>query len=224
MEGISQVESGSLLSDDYLIRNKQGEKVKDDRNQFLELMIAQLENQDPLSPQENGEFLAQLAQFSSVDGIERLNETMSSFTQQFRSSQALEATALVGRKVAVKSDSGWHIPGEAFRGLVNLPASTSNVRVEILNSVGEVKKTINLGQHASGDISFNWDGLSQAGDVMQQGSYGVRAFAEGAEGPYELETYIHSNVDSVTINQQGGIALNIPGRGSVDLAEIKQIE
>ena len=98
------VPQASKLMDDLSIDKAVQETEKDDKNQFLELMIAQIENQNPLDPQEGGEFLAQLAQFSMVDGIERLNEGSSDIYSSLRSGQALQASSLVGRSVGVETD------------------------------------------------------------------------------------------------------------------------
>ena len=100
----------SQVLDQYSVNRFQTSKKKDEsnaanKNQFMELMIAQLKNQNPLDPKDGGAFLAQLAQFSTVDGIERLNSTMGDMAGQFKSNQALQASSLVGRKVLVPSDT-----------------------------------------------------------------------------------------------------------------------
>ncbi|MBP7824103.1 MAG: flagellar biosynthesis protein FlgD, partial [Pseudomonas sp.] len=92
--------AGSVL-EKYQIKNESNSSKELGKNQFLELLVAQLNNQNPLEPQGNGEFIAQLAQFSQVEGIEKLNSSMGSLLSGYQSSQALQASSLVGRKVIV---------------------------------------------------------------------------------------------------------------------------
>ena len=128
------------------------------KNEFLKLMIAQLNNQDPLSPQENGDFIAQLAQFSSVEGIENLNTSMGSMATSFRSSQALQASALVGRTVLTEIDSAMLQPGGQVSGMIDLQSSTSDLKVNIANEAGVLVNQISLGSKERGEIHFVWTG------------------------------------------------------------------
>jgi len=198
------------------------EKVKSDKNQFLELMIAQLENQNPLEPQEGGEFLAQLAQFSMVDGIERLNASTDTMQLNFRSSQALEAANLVGRSVSVASDR-FYIDGEGVSGAVEVPNATSNVLVQVTNMSGEVVKEFSLGEQSKGLAAFTWDGTDTAGIPLPSGSFQVSAFAKTSDGEEQLGTQIGMNVDSVTLGENGSVELNVNGFGTLGLDQVKQI-
>ena len=102
---ISNVSSGASALDQYQLdsdRFATGNELGKD--QFLQLLVAQMNNQDPLSPQENGEFIAQLAQFSTVEGIDNLNGSMESLLSGYQSSQALQASSMVGRTVIVPTD------------------------------------------------------------------------------------------------------------------------
>lgn len=195
---------------------------KDDKNQFLELMIAQLENQNPLDPQEGGEFLAQLAQFSMVDGIERLNESTDTMQTSFRSSQALQAASLVGRSVSVSTDR-FQLDDGPVSGSVQVAAATSNVRLQVTNLAGEVVRDIDLGQSQKGSTSFVWDGTDNAGTPVQQGNYVVNAFAKTNDGEEQLLTEVAMNVDSVTLGARGQVDLNVAGFGALALEDIREI-
>src|SRR5690606_24480922 len=126
---------------------------------FLELMITQLNNQDPLNPQENAEFIAQLAQFSSVEGLERLNSQFEDFSGSFMSNQALQASSLVGRSVSVPTDKALLVPEGIVAGSVDIPESTSNLSVSIYNSNGTLVGQVPLGTRPAGDMVFRWDGM-----------------------------------------------------------------
>lgn len=221
MPNINQIDQAPLTQ--YSSDRLQQTEEKDDKNQFLELMIAQLENQNPLDPKDGTEFLSQLAQFSTVDGIERLNANMSSMSDSFRSSQALQATALVGRQVKVPSDSGLLPTEGAMQGMVELPGSRSNVQVDVYSLGGELLRTVPLGTHPSGEVPFSWDGLNENGARMPPGQYLFVATANGGEVEEQLATQIQANVDSVTLDSVGGVTLNINGLGSVPLADIREI-
>lgn len=224
MQNINQIDAQQVLtqySSDRLQKKEEAEK--DDKNQFLELMIAQLENQNPLDPKDGTEFLSQLAQFSTVDGIERLNANMSGMTDSFRSSQALQATALVGREVSVPGNRGLLVDGEAMKGTIELPGSRSEVQLDVYSMTGELIRTVPMGTHPSGDLPFSWDGLDSGGIRVPAGEYMVVATAQGGEAEERLETKMRANVDSVTLDSVGGVTLNLRGMGNVPLSDIKEI-
>jgi len=194
------------------------------KNQFLELLVAQLNNQNPLEPQGNGEFIAQLAQFSQVEGIEKLNSSMGSLLSGYQSSQALQASSLVGRKVIVPTDKAVVDTSETFKGNLFLPVSSSNVYVNVYDNNGALVNRINLGQQAAGSVSFMWDGKNSDGEVVKPGTYKFEAQATYEDGTKGLYTLLPANVDSVTLGQNGGeLTLNLAGIGSVPLSHVQII-
>jgi len=198
------------------------EAEQSDKNQFLELMIAQLENQNPLDPQEGGEFLAQLAQFSMVDGIERLNANNEQLHTTFRGSQALQAASLVGRSVMVESDR-LAFAGEPLDAVVDLPQSSGAVRVVVSNSQGEVVKELALGDQSAGIVPFTWDGTNAAGELADVGSYSIAAYAKTLDGEEQVQTQQDMNIDSVTLGADGEVELNVQGFGPLSLEAVRQI-
>ena len=119
---ISNVSSGASALDQYQLdsdRFATGNELGKD--QFLQLLVAQMNNQDPLSPQENGEFIAQLAQFSTVEGIDNLNGSMESLLSGYQSSQALQASSMVGRTVIVPTDQAVVDTSAGLEGSRRLP-------------------------------------------------------------------------------------------------------
>jgi|GEM_PF-48987 len=212
----------SEVMDELSIDRAVEETKKDDKNQFLELMIAQLENQNPLEPQEGGEFLAQLAQFSMVDGIERLNENSQDFYSSFRSGQALQASSLVGRSVGVNTGQ-INFTGEPIPVDVELSQATSQLNVYIANAAGEQVGQVNLGQQVSGDVPFVWDGTDSAGVALPLGQYQLTATAQTDSGEEQMNTQVAMNVDSVTLDANGAVELNVRGYGPLALNEVRQI-
>jgi flagellar basal-body rod modification protein FlgD len=213
--------SGSAL-DQYQIKNESKTNKDLGKNEFLNLLVAQLNNQNPLEPQGNGEFIAQLAQFSQVEGIEKLNTSMGSLLTSYQSSQALQASSLVGRKVIIPSDKAVVDTSESFKASLVLPVSSSNVYVNIYDKAGSAVGRVNLGEQAAGNVSFIWDGKDSSGNLLPPGTYKFEAQATYVDGAKGLYTLLPANVDSVTL---GGseLMLNLAGLGSVPMSQVQVI-
>ncbi len=213
--------AGSVL-DKYQIKNETKTNKDLGKNEFLNLLVAQLNNQNPLEPQGNGEFIAQLAQFSQVEGIEKLNTSMGSLLTGYQSSQALQASSLVGRKVIVPSDKAVVDTSESFKASLVLPVSSSNVYVNIYDKAGSVVSRVNLGEQAAGNVSFIWGGKDASGNVLPPGTYKFEAQATYADGTKGLYTLLPANVDSVTLGGKE-LMLNLAGLGSVPMSQVQVI-
>ncbi len=219
MTDVSAIAQQTLNS--LSISNQQKDEGEElGKDAFLQLMIAQLQNQDPLSPAKNEDFIAQLAQFSTVEGIENMNTSLSELASSFRSSQALEASALVGRQVLVPGDIATLLPGRLVQGSINLPASSQNVTVSIEGLNGEVIQTIRLEQQPRGDITFGWDGTNQSGELVAPGAYRVKATGIIDGEATDLGVSIGANVNSVTIGQNDEMILNVEGVGPVSFSDV----
>lgn len=208
--------------DQYQIKQDSNQKKELGKNEFLNLLVAQLNNQNPLEPQSNGEFIAQLAQFSQVEGIEKLNTSMGSLVTGYQSSQALQASSLVGRKVIVPGDKAVVDTSESFKASLILPTSSSNVAVNIYDKSGAAVSRINLGEQAAGNVSFIWDGKDASGNLLPPGTYKFEAQATYNGETKGLSTMLPANVDSVTL---GGseLMLNLAGVGSVPMSQVQVI-
>lgn len=191
---------------------------------FLRLMVAQAQNQDPMQPQANGEFLSQLAQFSANDGITKMQESLQQLASSLQSNQALQASALVGRKVLVNSNSlSLGAEGEA-KTAIDMPAGLSNLTASIYSESGELIKTIPLGQPEPGFFQFGWDGTGQDNKRLASGKYKVEVRGTYSGQEVSLKTMTSANVDSVSLGQNGeGLKLNVAGVGSVSLDQVRQI-
>lgn len=215
--------TGSVL-DQYQLKTETKTDKELGKNEFLNLLVAQLNNQDPLSPQENGEFIAQLAQFSQVEGIEKLNTSMESLLSGYQSSQALQASSLVGRKVIVPTDRAQVDTAQTFKATAVLPASSPNVWVNVYDNGGSLVNRVNLGQQSAGNVSFMWDGKDSSGNTLPPGAYRFEAQASINGENKALSTMLPANVDSVTLGQNGGeLMLNLAGLGSIGLSKVQVI-
>lgn len=193
------------------------------KNEFLELMIAQLENQNPLEPQDNGAFISQLAEFSALEEMQQISSTVDSFSDKFQSSQALQASAMVGRNVLVPgAESPMAVDG-TISGMVDLPSGTSDLSVSILNGSGELVRRIDMGQQFAGSVPFKWDGMNEQGDVMPADVYTIKAESKTSTGSEQLDTLFASQVNSVSIAQSGAVTLNLAGLGRVPIESVREI-
>lgn len=219
---MSTVNGVSSALDQYQIKSETTANKELGKNEFLNLLVAQLNNQNPLEPQGNGEFIAQLAQFSQVEGIEKLNTSMGSLLSGYQSSQALQASSLVGSKVIIPTDKAVVDTSESFKASLVLPTSSSNVYVNVYNNAGTAVSRINMGEQAAGNVSFIWDGKDASGNLLPPGTYKFEAQATYEGETEALNTMLPANVDSVVL---GGseLMLNLAGLGSVPLSQVQVI-
>ena len=201
-----------------------GSKEKElGKTAFLELMIAQVQNQDPLEPAKNEAFIAQLAQFSSVEGIQNLNESMDSMVSTFRASAAVDAAALVGRNVLIPTNQTALNTDGGIGGSVSLTEAVGGLTVTIQNSNGQTVQRVDLGARPPGEIRFNWDGLSENGEPAPQDFYRISAFADVEGVQQQFEVSMPDQVVSVSITNEGLVA-NLAGGYSVSASQIKEIQ
>jgi len=195
------------------------------QDQFLKLMTTQMTHQDPTKPMQNGEFLSQMAQFGTVSGIQDLQQSFKDFAASISSDQTLQAASLVGRTVSAPSDQGLLAAGGEIKGTVELPASSSNVTLKILDpATGDVIAIKILGGHSAGSVPFVWDGMNDKGNLAHPGVYKVQVEA-GIDGNNTvLQPEIQARVESVSINNdKNGLQVNLAGLGVVNFNQIKQI-
>lgn len=201
-------------------------KVKNELGQedFLDLMVAQLRNQDPMKPMEDGEFLTQMAQFSTSTGIQELKDSFKSFSESMQSGQTLQAASLVGRSVLAPTGVGRLEEGGSLSGSIDLAESSSDVEVRIFNQAGELVRSIGLGQQAAGTVPFKWEGLDDQGQPLPAGDYLIEASANTGNGAEAVETLIATEVENVTLNRSGGLLLGLNGGRTLELSEVRQIQ
>ena len=190
---------------------------------FLELMIAQISNQDPLEPAKNEAFIAQLAQFSSVEGIQNLNESMDSLVASMRSSQTIDAAGLVGRNVLIPTSQTALNTNGGIGGAIEVDAEVSGLQLEVRNSSGQVVHAQEFGSQRPGALRFNWDGLDSNGSPVEQDFYTViaRGDVDGVQSTFNVN--LPDQIVSVSI-QEGGLIANLAGGGSVPAQQIREIQ
>lgn len=213
--------TGGSASEASAPAEKESSLGKDD---FLKLLVTQLNNQSPLDPQDNSEFVAQLAQFSSVESLQNLNTSVNGIAGNYQSSQALQASSLVGRSVIAQTDSTLVDSSKSFNGSLVVPSTSSDVSVGIYDSAGSLIKKVELGPQNAGNVDFIWDGTDAHGNKVESGIYTFKAIGVVEDTPLALSTYLPATVNSVTLGQDGGeMQLNLAGLGSVTLSQVQMI-
>jgi len=190
---------------------------------FIELMLAQFQNQDPLKPLDGTQFIGQLAQFSTVTGIEEMGASLASLAESLRSDQMLAGAALVGRAVLVPSSRA--VLGEAgeVRGAIDVPEGAQQVLVTVRDAAGQVVRQMNVAAGA-GLVDFRWDGLTGGGGRAPPGEYSLGAIATGGGRSVSLPTLLDDQVRSVTLDTSGRqFVLNTHHQGPVRLADVRRI-
>ncbi|MFY0989072.1 flagellar hook assembly protein FlgD [Halomonas sp. C05BenzN] len=200
------------------------------RDNFMTLLITQLQNQDPLNPMENAEMTSQLAQINTVSGIEELNETLSGITSQIDAGQTLQATGLIGQGVLVPGDRVLLDKGDEGEAHttpfgIELAESADNVRVTISGSDGQVINRYDIGPVSAGVESFTWDGKTREGDTVIPGSYRVSIEATRGDDTLKGTTLNYAVVGGVTPpDDGGGVRLDLGAiYGQVALDQVRQI-
>jgi len=190
---------------------------------FLKLMTTQLQNQDPFKPMENGDFLGQIAQFSTVSGIEDLQSSFKDFASALTPNQGLQAAGLINRNVLIASDS-LGLNGQGMKGAFDLPSTATQVSVSVFDAGGALLHSANLGPQAAGVNRYQWDGVLSDGTTLPAGNYKVTVDAIINNENIALKNYADAPVESITFGSGGNnINVNVQGLGSRAFSEILQI-
>ncbi|MET3130559.1 flagellar basal-body rod modification protein FlgD [Oxalobacteraceae bacterium GrIS 1.11] len=202
--------------------------VADDTNKFLTLLVTQLQNQDPMNPLDNAQLTSQLAQLSTVTGVNQLNTTLNSLMGSYQNSESLQAAGMIGHGV-LTAGNGLSLSGAKSIFGVDLPTAADSVKVVISDATGKAVKSIDLGAQPAGTLPLGWDGkldtLDSAGApvVAPDGKYTFSVVASRAGVALsDAAALTFGNVASVSTSASG-VKLNVLGAGSVTLADIKQI-
>jgi flagellar basal-body rod modification protein FlgD len=191
---------------------------------FLLLFTTQLKNQDPLDPVKNEAFVAQLAQFSQLEATTNMSSTLTDFVTSMSNNQITTSANLLGKKVSVPDGPAQLSAGQPIQGIVSLPTGAQGVQFQVFDDKGVLVNTQILGAQVAGDMTWAWDGVNDAGNVLPDGNYRFVATAviQGKTSNPKVST-----MATVTgISQQGdkSILLQIQGGKSVKLADVTRID
>jgi flagellar basal-body rod modification protein FlgD len=194
----------------------------DSEQRFLKLLVTQLNNQDPLNPLDNAQLTSQLAQMSTVSGIEKLNSAFQSLLAQSGSSQVLQSAALIGRTVLVPGSELTLAQGAGVPFAVEVPVAADSVKVTITNAAGDTVRSFDLGALPPGTKTLSWDGKSDNGTQLADGAYKVKVEALSGGDKVAAGTLTYAKVTSVA---QGayGVSLDLDSGGKAGFGDIRLI-
>ncbi len=189
---------------------------------FLRLMITQLTNQDPFEPMENGDFLGQMAQFSTVSGIQGLQQSFDSNVNALAGSQALQAASLVDREVLVPAEAVQFNGDQPVRMAVDLPPGARGASISVLDESGAVVARLSSVQ-AGGRAEFEWSGVDAEGTPLPAGRYRIEAEVQLQNQAVQAPALAWSRVESVSLDGARGIFINLEGLGRMPLDQVTEI-
>lgn len=196
--------------------------AQETEDRFLKLLVTQMKNQDPMNPLDNAQVTSQMAQLSTVTGINQLNDAVKAISTSFLAGQSLQAAGLVGHSVMVPGDK-LELTGSVAYGGVDVPQAVDSLTVNVKDASGKVIHTADLGaQKEAGSIPFMWDGTTDSGAVAPDGSYTFEVSAKQADKKVDVAALAIGQVASVSLGAQGA-TLNVVGLGPVAMSQIKQI-
>ena len=202
-------------------QKKSASVIDEAQNRFLTLLTTQLRNQDPMNPMDNAQMTSQLAQISTVSGIERLNATLEKMLSSNLESETMQAAALVGRSVMV-SGNALALTSAGAVGGFELSGTADQVNVTIKDANGLVVKPLPLGRQEGGLQNYVWDGSTDAGAAAVPGNYTVSIEARRGGEKLPVSALELASVVSVSRSSQG-IDLNLGHQGLARMTDVKQI-
>ncbi len=195
--------------------------ISDGQDRFLKLLVTQLKNQDPLNPMDNAQITSQMAQISTVSGIDKLNATMQTMAASFNSAQSWQATSMIGHNVLAPGNVILLQGSSAFGG-VELDAAADAVTVSIRDASGQVLHKVSLGAQAAGLLSFQWDGATDSGNNAQAGKYSFAVEATAGGKAVGATALAVGQVGSVTTGKSG-VMINVNEIGAIALSDVRQV-
>ncbi|MFM0607437.1 flagellar hook assembly protein FlgD [Paraburkholderia sediminicola] len=200
-----------------------GTSATDLQNTFLQLLVAQLKNQDPTNPMDSSQMTSQLAQINTVSGISQLNTTLSSLATQMSAGQQSQAALLIGSTVLAPGSSVTVASGKASSFGVQLANSVGDLQVVVKNSAGTIVNTIDLGKQSAGTIPVGWTPTDTAGNTLPDGTYTISAVGTINGQQATATTLAGATVQSVVMQSNGTPGLVLSNGSTVGLTSVAAI-
>jgi len=221
MATTNPVTATQQLIDSFNQAGKTQSATENIQDRFLKLLVTQMKNQDPLNPMDNAQVTTQLAQISTVSGVEKLNQTMTSMSSALLAAQSVQATGLIGHSV-LASGNGVLLQNGAAVGGVQLSQPADQVTITIRDSSGAARKTIVMGPQDAGLRTFAWDGSTDAGGRATDGAYTFEVNAVQGGKQVNADALGVGQVQSVSLGANE-LQLNTIGLGAIAFSQVKQI-
>ena len=189
------------------------------QDRFLKLLVAQLNNQDPMNPLDNAQMTSQIAQINTVTGIQQLNETVKGLVSQFAGQQLMQGSAMVGRDVLVEGNGlSLNTETKNATGVFDLAGSAASVKVQVLDPTGKEVGTVDMGSLPAGRYNFAWDASKYQGDSALR----FKVLAVNGEAPVTSTPLTTDRVTAISMDN-GGLQLQLSRGGMTSQSGIKAI-
>ena len=222
MTNITNAVSNDLLATMNPASAASARSATDAQNRFMTLLVTQMKNQDPLNPLDNAQVTSQLAQLSTVTGIDKLNDTMKAMMDSLSGAQSLQAANMIGRGVLVPGSAVTLSGGKAVYG-IELSGPADKVQATISDGAGNPVRIVDLGARPEGTLALAWDGLLAGGGMAPDGHYQLTVTAVRGGQPVASQPLSFGEVLSVSTGS-GGAKLNLGGaRPPAALSDVRQI-
>jgi len=195
------------------------------QSDFLKLMTTQMSNQDPFQPQSNTEMIGQMAQFSTVTGIQQLNATVSNMETEIAQNRIATSASFVGKSVLVPGSTALTDSSGGISGAVDLPSAAASLTLQITRSTGELVKSIDLGSNPSGLVGFSWDGKDANGNSIGDTSYNVKALMSNGGVQSVTSTDVYGPITEALVPSGTDVqTFKVGGAGTVNMSDIKSFK
>ena len=195
-----------------------GTSAKDQSDRFLKLLVAQLNNQDPMNPMDNSQMTSQIAQINTVSGIQQLNTSIQSMAAQYTSMQVMQGAAMIGHQV-VAEGSTMSINAGVGTAAVSLDADASNVQVQVLSPGGQLVDQINLGAMTAGTHNIQWN----ASKYTAGGTPTFSVTAKQGNSSVTATPLVRDTIASVGTDASNAMSLTLKSGSSIKYDAIKSI-
>ncbi len=187
---------------------------------FLRLMTTQLQNQDPFAPMENGEFIAQMAQFSTVTGITEMGQSLNGISDKLNEFRIATASDLLGNSVLVPGNVARPNKNNEIHGIIDLPSASSETSVSFFDDTGEHLHSIDLGAQPGGLVGFEWLDIPE--DIKAKNMpLRVEAFINTGKGSQGLTPSVFSEVMAATVGKNNqGVTIDVKDYGEMAAADV----
>jgi flagellar basal-body rod modification protein FlgD len=193
------------------------------QSDFLQLITAQLQDQDPTQPADPNQMLNELASLSEVSGMNNMNGAISNLSTSMQSSQLLSGTNLIGHGVLAAGTTAALAAGGKVTGALQPPTGATALAVQVTDSTGQLVRTFQVTPQSSGLTSFSWDGTTNSGTAAPAGTYTFAAAAVSAGAQVSVPTYLQSTVNSVTIDPSSQTLSLNTNSGTLSLSDVVQV-
>ncbi len=221
LQATSNEVSQSLLDSVNGGKASKKNSVSDIQDRFMTLLVTQMKNQDPLNPMDNAQVTSQMAQLSTVTGIDKLNATLESMMSSAQNSQSMQASSLIGHSALV-AGSTVHFNGTTGNFGIELPTSVDSLQITISDAAGNPIRQLALGKQNEGIIPLSWDGYADNGTRAISGDYNISVSAKSGGNAATANTLSLEQINSISTGTNG-VKLNLSNASSVTTADLKQI-